>query len=110
MRAFWQWGIRRERAANNGNVNWFGLIVCKVDYGLGRATIDELDPEDLSFWEGNGYRDGKIGSFGFGILFLCLRLWLVGALCKSLGKCLQSLAAQRKRWLHAEPEEREQST
>lgn len=67
--------ILDERAANDGNANWLGLVVCDVDNGLGCVPIDELDTENLRLREFGGDGDLQVGRLGrFGNLLDVLNL------------------------------------
>ena len=60
MNARCKWLQRGQRAPNQSYLHRFRFIVCEAQYSLCRVSIDQLDAEDLSIWEGRSNRDGKI--------------------------------------------------
>jgi hypothetical protein len=64
-----------QRAGNETQANWLGLVVADGEASLRGMTIDELNTKDLSLGEGDGNLDVKVGRLGvLDGLFDCLSL------------------------------------
>lgn len=63
----WQFGIQwqrmKERATDESNLHGFRLVIGEIDQCLGRSSIDELDTEDLRFWESYIDVDREVGGY-----------------------------------------------
>lgn len=60
MNARCQWLQRGQRAPNQSYLDGFRLVVCEVQHSLCRVPIDQLDPENLSIWEGSSDEYSKV--------------------------------------------------
>jgi hypothetical protein len=53
-----------QRAGNETEADWLGLVVADGEASLRGMTIDELNTKDLGLGEGDGNLDVKVGRLG----------------------------------------------